>query len=340
MLETDRKLATIRIIEELHPIENADKIELAIVDGWQVVVKKDEFNVGDKVVYCEIDSFLPIKPEYEFLRASSYKKLVNGDEGFRLKTVKLRGQISQGLILPVTREMSDLDVYSNVTEMLNITKWEPILPAELSGLAKGRIPYGIPKTDEERIQNLKNKFNNDFKSRKFFVTEKLDGTSCTIYYRDGDFGVTGRNVDFKEECNNTLWQVAKSYGLESKIPEMFNGHNIAIRGEIVGPGIQGNKYKLTKPDLYVYNIWDIDKYSYFPKHSVEFFANKLGLKTVPKIEDDFSLPETVNDLLLMSEGKSALNNNSEREGLVFACCNDANISFKVISNKFLLKEKD
>ena len=159
----ERKLATIRTISELRPIEGADKIELAIVDGWQVVVAKDvEHMVGDKVVYCEIDSFLPIRDEFEFLRKSSYKKM--GDqEGFRLKTIKLRGQVSQGLILPISvvpitqfATALNLPEGMDVTEMLGIVKYEPPIPAELAGKVKGGFPSFLSKTDrsEEHTSEL------------------------------------------------------------------------------------------------------------------------------------------------------------------------------------------
>jgi RNA ligase (TIGR02306 family) len=150
----ERKLASIRIISDLRPIEGADKIELAIVDGWKVVVAKDVgHKVGDKVIYCEIDSFLPIKPEFEFLRKSSYKKMADGSEGFRLRTVKLRGQVSQGLILPlslINYTNLDFKVGMDVTMMLGINKYEPPIPAELAGKVKGLFPSFIPKTDEVR----------------------------------------------------------------------------------------------------------------------------------------------------------------------------------------------
>lgn len=146
-----RKLATIRKISEIKPIEGADKIELAIIDGWQCVVKKNEFNVGDTCIYCEIDSFLPIKPEFEFLRTSSYKKM--GDiEGFRLKTIRMKGQISQGLVLPISvlpegPYCNDLDV----TEILGIKLYEAPVLAQLQGQMRGNFPHFISKTDEERV---------------------------------------------------------------------------------------------------------------------------------------------------------------------------------------------
>ena len=158
----ERKLASVRKISDLSPIEGADKIEVATIDGWKVVVAKDVgHKVGDLVIYCEIDSFLPIKPEFEFLRKSSYKKMVDGREGFRLKTIKLRGQVSQGLILPLSLiEYTNVnfEIGMDVTLMLGINKYDPPIPAELAGKVKGLFPSFIPKTDEERVQNLSKEY--------------------------------------------------------------------------------------------------------------------------------------------------------------------------------------
>ena len=214
----ERKLATIQKIREIRPIEGADAIELAIINNWQVVVAKNVgHKVGDWVVYCEIDSFLPIREEFEFLRKSSFKKM--GDqEGFRLKTIRLRGQISQGLVLPISvlegpdemkigvsqqpwGDQLQLGPYDNalvieegvdVSEILGIVKYEPPIPAQLAGKVKGYFPSFIRKTDEERVQNLTKEYEG-WKAQKFYVTEKLDGSSATFYLKDGVFGVCSRN---------------------------------------------------------------------------------------------------------------------------------------------------
>ena len=215
----ERKLATIRKISNLSPIEGADKIEVATIDGWKVVVAKDvNHKVGDWVVYCEIDSFLPIKEEFEFLRKSSYKKM--GDqEGFRLKTIKLRGQVSQGLILPMS-VFGDFGwtVYEglDVTERLGIVKYEPPIPAELAGKVKGLFPSFLRKTDEERVQNLTSEYE-ELKKQKFYVAEKLEGSSATFYYKDGEFGVCCRNLELLESEGNTFWKVARELDLENKM---------------------------------------------------------------------------------------------------------------------------
>ena len=346
-----RKLASIKRIDTIEPIEGADKIELATVGGWKVVVAKNVgHKEGDMVVYCEIDSFLPIEPEFEFLRKSSYKKMVDGTEGFRLKTIRLRGQYSQGLIIPlqdaheiIHRNGPNVNVGLfeglDVTEMLGITKWDPPVPANLAGTAKGYFPSFIQKTDEERIQNLKKEYeewkNSDI---EFYVTEKLDGSSSTFYYKDGEFGICSRNLELKETEENTFWKVAREMKLEEKLSKL--GLNISIQGELIGEGVQGNPYKIKGHTVKFFNVFDIDNYQRMSYDSLnKIIVDEMGLQTIPVTAvPGFKLPDSIDELLKMSEAKSELNDHTEREGVVIRS-RDNKISFKVISNKFLLKSK-
>lgn len=363
----ERKLASIRKISDIQPIDGADMIELAIVDGWKVVVAKNVgHKVGDMVVYCEIDSFLPIKDEFEFLRKSSFKKM--GDqEGFRLKTIKLRGQVSQGLILPLSvfegygyrvsenllnenpalepnrsiispSDMIELVVGNDVTEVLGIVKYEPPIPAELAGKVKGLFPSFIRKTDEERIQNLTSEYEKwRLQSQhQFYVTEKLDGSSATFYYKDGVFGVCSRNLELLETEGNTFWKVARELDLENKLKDY--GVNISVQGELIGEGIQGNPYKIKGQTVRFFNLFDIDLQEYHSLPTFQKTMNELGLETIPILDVRFTLPESIDELLKYSDNKSVLNPNFDREGVVIRSL-DRTISFKVISNKFLLNEK-
>ena len=338
----ERKLATIRQIDNIQPIEGADMIELATVGGWKVVVAKDvNHKVGDLVVYCEVDSFLPIEPEFEFLRKSSYKKMADGNEGFRLKTIKLRGQISQGLIVPLDvllkRGVSSDDVYEglDVTGMLNIVKYEPPVPAQLAGLVKGNFPSFLKKTDEERIQNLTREFE-QYKNEVFYVTEKLDGSSVTFYVKDGVFGVCSRNLDLLEDENNSMWKFAIESGLRDRLVGL--GKNLAVQGEIIGEGIQGNPYKRIGQTVRIFNGFDIDKYDYLSLSELIELVKVLEVRTVPILDLDFTLPDTIDELLSYADSKSVLNEKFDREGVVIRS-HDRKISFKAISNKFLLNEK-
>ena len=336
----DRKLASIRKISDLSPIEGADKIELATIDGWKVVVAKDvNHKVGDLVVYCEVDSFLPIREEFEFLRKSSYKKM--GDqEGFRLKTIRLRGQLSQGLILPIHILPFGETFHEgqDVTEVLGIVKYEPPVPAELSGKVKGLFPSFIRKTDEERVQNLAKEYQEYqvTSKHKFYVTEKLDGSSSTFFLKDGVFGVCSRNLELLETEGNTFWKVARELNLEKLMSDVK--FNICLQGELIGEGIQGNPYKIKGQTVRFFNGFNIDTQENISFLEFVELVQKMGLKTVPILDYDFLLPETIDGMLEYADNKSELNSNFDREGVVVRSY-DRTVSFKAISNKFLLNEK-
>lgn len=345
-----RKLVTIEKIEELTPIEGADNIEKARIKDWYCVVKKGEFKEGDACVYHEIDCFLPIIEPYEFLRKGSKPKkmLVDGKEveGFKLKTVKLRGVISQGLALPLKVltnysiiPLSQTDIGDNVTEALGILKYEQPIPASLTGTMKGFFPSFLPKTDEERVQNIGEAIERN-QEKLFYISEKLDGCSFTAYQYNGEFGVCSRNIELLETKDNTHWKIARKYNLIDIISE-----GIAIQGEVVGSGIQGNPYKLNDQKLYIFNIFDIKEQKYFDFYELLTFCKDNNLTTVPIINSEFALNNSVENLLDIANGKSVLNSDVIREGLVFRPLNEEieevngvrqRFSFKVISNEYLL----
>ena len=335
-----RKLATIQIVSDVHPIEGADKIELASILGWKVVIKKGEFEPGDPAIYCEVDSLLPVKPEFEFLRKSSFKRMSDGKEGFRLKTIKLRGQISQGLLLPITAlgaHVIDLVPGTDVTDLLEIVKYEPPIPAKLAGEVKGPFPGFLSKTDEERVQNLVDELS-QYENSFFYVTEKVDGTSITIYLKDGQFGICSRNLELVENPENTYWKVVRELDIENKLRNL--GRNIALQGELLGEGIQKNIYKFKGQTIKFFDAFDIDSYRYFDRSSFFEIMKNIGLETVPVVFDDFTLPESIDEILQLANGKSQLNPEANREGLVFRTTDDKRFSFKAISNNFLLLEEE
>ncbi len=337
----ERKLASIRKITDIQPIPDADSIEVVVVGGWKVVTKKGEFSVGDLCVYCEIDSFLPILSQYEFLRKSSYKKLSTGEEGFRLRTIKLRGQVSQGLVLPLSVLPGGRELFEgmDVTEVLSITKHEPPIPASLAGKVKGLFPSFLHKTDEERVQNLANEFGilHLFQPNKtYYVTEKLDGSSATFYFRNGEFGVCSRNLELLETPDNTFWKVARDLKIEEKLGTLDD--NICLQGELIGSSIQGNPYKIKGQTVKFFNAYNIDTRTYLPLDEFKNLMNQLDLEMVPILNEDFKFSSTIDELLKYAEEKSQLNPEFDREGVVIRS-HDRTISFKVISNKFLLNEK-
>jgi hypothetical protein len=359
-----RALASIRTISEILPIDGADRIELAKVDGWQCVVKKGEFQPGDVGVYFEIDSKLPEAEWSEFLRP----------RGFKVKTVRLRGVLSQGLFLRI----QDCDLGGkqwpsdgNVTDLLSVTKilsdserreqniqmnirkpwpWYMKIPLVrkvyqwISPKPSGVFPSFIPKTDETRIQNLKN-FSQLIKGRSLYATEKLDGQSVTVFYdldqrismfSKGLLGVCSRNCYFPNEVHNNWWNITKEYKLDTTLPAYCKEHNVslAIQGEIVGPGIQDNIYHLSKHQLYIFNVYDIRKGQYLPYKEKLDVIRKLWLYYCPTVPLPESL-STQEEFLRYAEGQSLLFP-TEREGLVIRDLKDDHFSFKAISNKFLL----
>lgn len=336
-----RKMATIRLIAGISPIPEADNIEVARVDGWNVVVKKGEFKPGDLCVYCEIDSLLPERPEFEFMRTRR----------FRVKTIKLRGQISQGLVFPlnilplgcyVFDENEDIGM--DVSGPLGIIKWEPQLPVSLAGHTMRTFPGFLPKTDEERVQNL----GRTIEQRKgtiCYMTEKLHGTSITCYLRDDIFGVCSRNNEKKNEEGCTYWATAKKEKIEEKLrklSEVYNVPNVACQGELCGPGINKNTLGLKEHGIYIFDFFDIDRYIYFNHFHFTDIIHIFENKSVPFLDEHFVLNHTVDELVARVDGmKTTFPSGKNAEGVVIRDRDESGpdrLSFKVINNQFLLKE--
>ncbi len=363
-----RKLASIKTISDIQPIEGKDRIELAIVDGWQVIVKKNEYKIGDKTIFVEIDSVLPDKPEFEFLKKNK----------FRIKTMKLSGVLSQGICFPLSilPQDKEYNIEDDVTEIIGIKQYEATRDIETESLSnednkkfqhpiykilfrysifrklllpkkqnKG-FPEFIHKTDETRIQNIPNILKN--KDVKYIVREKVDGQSGTFFLKklnkkwfwqkqSYDFGVCSRNMRLWNEDNSSYWFVAKKYNIKAVLEDLIgDAEFVAIQGECVAPNVQGNKYKVTEPDLYVFNL-------IYPDGKVncldaEDILNQYNIKWCPFIAKDFVLPDTVNEMLDFATGKSALYN-TLREGCVLRNY-EKNISFKAVSPEFLIKNDE
>ncbi len=379
-----RNLATIQKVVNIRPIPGADNIEVCNVLGWNVVIKKNDFKEGDWCVYCEIDSIMPDLPEFEFLR----------ERKFKIKTVKLRGQISQGICFPMSilkNQAFDLKMVDkirieegfDVTEVLGVTKYEPnqingmkqrnkfvfpnwfpvflrrflvkktpsfasiiiqLLPKGSSTIARTWLGV-FPKTDETRVQVLKPLIEKHA-DIKCYVTEKLDGSSITCYLYKGKIGVCSRNLDIKRDKSNSFWSTAINMGIEEKLKEL--GSNIAIQGEMVGDGIQKNKYKLSNKTIFFFSAFDIDKQEFYSFNEFKILMNLLGLPTVPILNENYTLIPDINKIVEESEGESMIGNNP-REGIVirplveikdyefskFLVSN--RVSFKAVNPKFLLK---
>lgn len=371
----ERKLAHIEQIIDLRPIKGADRIEVAIVLGWECVVKKGEFKIGDKIVYIEVDSIVPDCPEFEFLR----------ERKFRIKTIKLKKQISQGLIVSLETLnkisndniiLSELNIGDDVTEKMNIVKY--LTPSEkqeikkltkqnkfkkfmmryswfrklvLNKIKKESFPYWVSKTDEKRIQNIP-QIIKQHANELVYVTEKIDYQSVTftgkmlprfdnwigkILPKKFKFFVCSRNL-INNNKESLYWTIAKKYNIEKILKE---NPTITIQGEQGDTNVQGNKYKISEPTLWVFNIIDHETKYHYNDLEIVNFCSLHGLTTVPILDRSLPLSElgkSVSDLVEFSKGTSVLTN-IPREGLVVRCIKNGNkiFSFKIINPEFLLK---
>ena len=350
-----RKLASVRRIAAIDPIEGADMIHVVTVDGWKVVAQKAMgYKVGDLVVYFEIDSFIPTEIAPFLTKDAAYPKEFNGVKGERLKTIKLRGQISQGLLMPLSEAVRvedekfpdrAIDIAfeegDDVTELLGVQKWEPPLPNELRGQAQGMFPtQWAPKTDQERIQNMWREV--DARRHELYeMTLKLDGSSCTVFVVDGEVRVASRNLELKindENMGNAYVKTAVAVGAKV-IAAGYD--NVAIQGELMGPGIQGNRENFPDLRFYVFDVVGItnERKKFSPDERAILVA-KSGLMSVPVLGTYREFPyETLAEALAEVEKIGSINHKIA-EGVVFKSCYDPEFSFKIISNKFLLKGGD
>jgi RNA ligase (TIGR02306 family) len=333
-----RKLASVQRIEEIKAIAGADRICAYRVNSWWVVDQVGGYSVGDLVVYCEVDSWIPtaLAP---FLSKGQDPREYNGVKGERLRTVKLRGQVSQGLLLPthVVAALMPFDegVGQDVTEFLGIQKWEAPVSAQLAGVALGNFPTQVPKTDEDRIQGLTRSWS-QLSQLTYEVTEKLEGSSMTVGLINDEFVVCSRNLSLKETEGNSLWEVARRYQIKENLRNL-GLDNIVLQGEIVGPGIQGNHYALAATDFYVFGVYDIQAGEYLAPMARWELVSRLLLKHVPVISPGALVPgATIEDVLAQADGASQLNPQRLREGLVFKQV-DGQEHWKAVSNQYLLK---
>jgi RNA ligase (TIGR02306 family) len=334
------KLASIEKIIGIEKIDGADNICSYKVLGWNVVGKINEFNIGDMCIYVSLDSILPEKPEFEFLR----------NKQFRIYTVKLKGTISQGIIFPLSM-LGDISGFVNiieegmdVTEHLGITKYEKPIPVEMKGLIRGNFPPFVPRTDEERIQNYP-KVIDELTGKDVYITVKCDGTSWTSGYNDGDFFICSRRNSLKINGNktNTYVLMALEHNLEEKFKKI--GKNIAIQAELCGPGIQKNPMGLTKHKLFIFNVWFISEQRYGNMQDVIDISEQLGIDHVP-IEYQGPFIFTMDELINFSKGFYN-NTNKYREGIVvrptmeiYSNVMKSRLSFKVLNPDFLFKNKE
>jgi RNA ligase (TIGR02306 family) len=351
----ERKLASVQRVLAVLPIENADAIELIRINGWQCVTKKGEFRVGDLGVYLEIDSIPPDTKTFRFLWTPKPKtdeagnllpipEPVERPGKFRIRTLRLRGALSQGLFLPLSTfpELAGASEGDDVTTRLGVGKYEPPPPAGM-GDWRAAFPAFIPKTDEIRIQSVPAVLE-ELQGKPYAITLKYDGTSATycIDPRDGSFHACGRNQSIRDGAN-LYWQMARKHDLETVLR---NHPQYALQGEIVGPGVQKNRLGLKEASLFVFNVYDIAGARYLSHGEARAFLAQAEIPVVETLETGEAFAYTQDDLLALAEGKYPGTSN-EREGIVIRPLTEqhspalgSRLSFKAISNRFLLKDGD
>ena len=341
-----RHLASIQTVTKIEPIQGADNIELAHVLGWQCVIKKGEFQPGSKAVYFEIDSFLPIKPEFEFLRKSSFKNSPILGEGFRLRTVQMCGQISQGLLLPLEiLPDGNYSVGDDVTDILGVRKWE--IPEKASGVGTciGNLPHFVRKTEEARIQAFPGLLY-EMQHKPYYITTKMDGSSFTVAIdANNEVHICSHNYELRKDDSCPFWKHVQQF-VENMLSYKANKNytTLVIQGEFCGEGIQGNRQKLRKLEWDVFNVIADGKFG--GNFEIVEAIVKMGLDHVPFEEGGNSFDyETVDELLKRAVGEY-MTTGVQKEGIVvrptFSCISkilNAPLSFKVINNNYLLKEK-
>ena len=342
-----RTLASIQRIKEVKEHTNADSLELIKVLGWQCVAKKGEFKEGDLCVYFEIDSLIPMK--HEWIRFLQDKNKPSSPA--RLKTLKLRGEKSQGLAIPLDTILEAPNVIpislkegEDLTELLEVKKYEPVVPACLDGEVIGARPPYTVKTDEDRVQ-ICEEIIDEFQGKLVYISQKIDGTSATYSYMDGDFQVSGRNWSYVEDDKNTYWQMAKKLEIREKLKHVFDlsGNSYAIQGEIAGPKIQDNLLGLKDHELFVFNVMKLNTGEFLGFYEFKEFCDRLELTTVPILQITEFKWQTTDELLELADSTSSPNGHVN-EGIVIRPVHEfhSNVlkgraSFKVISNDFLIK---
>lgn len=377
-----RQLASFRILSDVIPHPNADNLEIALVDGWKCVVKKGDFKAGDRVIYFEIDSLLPVTAQFEFLRKYAYVnkswmfKELGVTEGFRIKTIKLRGEISQGLVVPVPKDLEYLTDSYDLTGHFKVLKYEVPLSKEFVSYfapgAGGKFPSFFPKTGETRIQN---KFSavQENKNIMFEVTRKYHGMSISFYAKLADdltffertkltlanwfgfnmkpiyrYGVCSHNVELKLNYNgNTFVDFANNSGILQMLANYVENTSglpeIALQGEICGPSIQDNHHGLDEITVYIFNIFDIKENRYLlPEERSSLFEKVVTDKDSLIKEALVEFYTTVGDRTvdeILALGEFTLPSGKPNEGFVWKAMT-CDFSFKAISNEFLLSKNE
>ncbi len=303
--------ATIQRVSNLRKHPNADCLDIFQVLGWQIVSKSGTFSEGDLCIYIEIDSIVNEHPEFEFLR----------NKGFRVRPIRLRGEASNGLCLPLGSLANfgyDMKgpqyVGMDVSDIIGAKHYEKPLPAALSGQALGYLPAYIIKTDEDNLRSHPEALD-ELRGREFYITRKDDGSSGTFFVYKGVFGVCSRNLQLAEDDKNLFWKMARKYDIENKIKAFFGEQDVAIQGELVGPGVNGNNLGLAEHELHVFSIQFLDVRTYGTFAQVRAFCNDTAIPMVTLVDMGDKFQYSLEALLKMANSLK-YPNGTPAEGIV------------------------
>jgi RNA ligase (TIGR02306 family) len=309
----------VKRISRINEHPNADKLELGSVEGldYQFAVQKGIYSIGDKVVYFPVDSVIPqnIKEIFEL-------KNLSGPLQNRVKTIKLRYEFSQGLVLPFEKFISfnllneNTEVNSDVTDILNITKYEPDPIEEknciLLPLVDGQSLYDIEST--ERYSNVLEYM----MDKRVVVMEKLEGVNFAISLNNDGIHICQRNYKIleKDNCTHPTWDVVRNNNYIELIHSLHDIYKpsfiITLYGELIGPGIAKNYYDLKDKTVKFFDIKVDGKFVNYDNFK------KSITDSAPVLSESTSLREVLSNKTIteFSNGKSVINPNKLREGVV------------------------
>jgi len=352
-----RDLAVIAKIQEIKPIDGKDRIELATVENYTVIVGKGEYKVGDLVVYVFYETVLPVRPEFEFLRGRCYNKLYGG---FRIKAMKMGGVYSNGIIFPTSILPSEVKIKegTNVEKYLGVVKYSPedleenkvqdLRSPLMKKLMRFKIirnlvlrekynnpyPGTVEKSDETNIQKLFDEYKEKHNDEVFYITEKVEGQSATymLIGKTRKYRVYSHNRERNPKGSGNWETLGRTMKMKKLLKKQKK--NYAIQGEIVGPGIQKNIYGFDALKLFVFKITETDTGRVLDYPELAEFCVKNNFKMVPVIAFTNGIPDTLEDCLKEADGKSVINEDVPREGLVYRSMNNQSVGFKARSREY------
>lgn len=293
-------LATIQTVKNVRHHPNADALDLIQVLGWQVVTKRGEFKEGDLCIYIVIDTVVPDRSEFEFLR----------NKNFRIKPIRLRGEYSAGIVFPLSilppKHMASNEITwtegEDVTDILAIKHYEKPVPTQLAGQAFGTMPGFLRITDEDNLRSNPGAIP-ELYGRPYYITRKEDGSSGTYFIHNGEFGVCSRRIHLKDTEGNGFWNIARKYDIENKLKTTFATTSVAIQGEVVGPGVQKNPLGIKELDFKLFNIFDIVQRTYLDYAKIVEFCNSNNIPMVPIIDEGAAFHYTLEELIALANAQ-------------------------------------